>query len=112
MDIGEIKNIFQKKTESDNLTRQVKERIKETTWEKQNQREGFTETFKPLISQFEDPGDDKTKNIYTQNRDMLQNQIALTKELKDNQKAINYGLNQLERLPDMGELPLIRSNGR
>lgn len=105
MDIGEIKNIFQKKTESDNLTRQVKKRIKETTWEKQNQREGFTETFKPLISQFEDPGDDKTKNIYTQNRDMLQNQIALTKELKDNQKAINYGLNQLERLADMGELP-------
>ena len=25
-------------------------RIKETTWEKQNQREGFRESFKPLIS--------------------------------------------------------------
>lgn len=63
MDIGEIKNIFPKKTESDNLTRQVKKRIKETTWEKQNEREGFTETFKPLISQFEDPGDDKKKTF-------------------------------------------------
>lgn len=94
MDIGEIKNIFRKKTESDNLTRQVKKRIKETTWEKQNQREGFTETFKPLISQFEDPGpeDKKTRNIFTQNRDMLQNQLALTQGLEANQQALNQGL--------------------
>ena len=60
--------------------------------EKQNQREGFSETFKPLISQFEDPGDDKTKNIFTQNRDMIQNQAALTGRLAQNQLALTQGL--------------------
>ena len=86
--------------------KEVKKKIKETIWEKQNQREGFTETFKPLISQFEDPGDDsKTKNIFTQNRDMIRNQLALTQGLRDNQKAITQGFNQFERLVDMRELP-------
>ena len=50
MDIQEIKNFAKNKIESDDLTKQVTRRIKETTWEKQNQREGFSETFKPLIS--------------------------------------------------------------
>ena len=109
MDISEIKSIFEKKTKSDNITREVKNKIKETIWEKQNQREGFTETFKPLISQFEDPGQDKdgkdkTKNIFTQNRDMLQNQLALSKKLQDNQKAITDGFKQFERLADIREL--------
>lgn len=92
MDINKIKSIFDKKEISDNVTRQVKNKIKETLWEKQNQREGFTETFKPLISQFEDPGDGKTKNIFTQNRDMIQNQAALTERLAENQLALTQGL--------------------
>lgn len=92
MDINKIKSIFEKKAASDNVTRQVKNKIKETVWEKQNQREGFTKTFKPLISQFENPGDDKTKNIFTQNRDMIQNQAALTGRLADNQQALTQGL--------------------
>ena len=104
MDIGEIKSIFQKKSESDNLTREVKKRIKETIWLKQNQREGFTEPFKPLIRHFEHPGDTKTKNIFTQNRDMLRNQLALNEGLRDNQEAINQGVKQFERLADIKEL--------
>ena len=62
MDIQEIKNFAKNKIESDDLARQVRRRIKETTWEKQNMREGFSETFKPLISQFEKPEDTKTRN--------------------------------------------------
>ena len=93
MDINEIKNLSQKKIESDNLTRQVKKRIKENIWEKQNQKEGFTETFKPLISQFEDPGpeDKKNKNIFTQNRDMMQKLQALNQRLQASQQALNQG---------------------
>ena len=83
----------------------MRRRIKETIWDKQNQREGFSETFKPLISQFEKPEDPKTKNIFTQNQEMLRNQLALTEGLKANQQAITQGFSQFERLADMKELP-------
>ena len=105
MDIQEIINYSKNKIEADNLAKQVRRRIKETAWEKQNRREGFSETFKPLISQFEKPDDPKKKNIFTQNQEMLRNQLALTEGLKDNQRAITQGFNQFERLADMKELP-------
>ena len=109
MDIEEIKKYSKNKIEADDLVKQVRQRIKETTWEKQNQREGFTETFKPLISQFEKPEDPKQKNIFTQNQEMLRNQLALTKGLKENQKAITDGFSQFERLADMRELPQVEN---
>ena len=105
MDIEELKNFAKNKIEADDLTKQVRQRIKETIWDKQNQREGFSETFKPLISQFEKPEDPKTKNIFTQNQEMLRNQLALTEGLKANQKAITDGFSQFELLADMRELP-------
>ena len=105
MDIDEIKKLAKNKIEAEDLTRQVRQRIKETTWAKQNLREGFTETFKPLISQFEKPEDPKQKNIFTQNQEMLRNQLALTEGLKANQQAITDGFSQFERLADMQELP-------
>ena len=105
MDIEEMKKYSQNKIEADNLIKQVRQKIKETIWEKQNLREGFTETFKPLISQFEKPEDPKQKNIFTQNQEMLQNQLALTEGIRANQKAITDGFNQFERLADMQELP-------
>ena len=77
MDIKEIISYSQNKIEADDLTKQVRRRIKETAWEKQNQREGFSETFKPLISQFEKPEDPETKNIFTQNQEILRNQLVL-----------------------------------
>ena len=61
-----------------------------------DQREGFRESFKPLISQFKKPEDDKTKKIFTQNQEMLKNQLALTEGLRANQRAITQGFNQLE----------------
>ena len=128
MDIEEMKKYSQNKIEADNLIKQVRQRIKETTWEKQNLREGFTETFKPLISQFEEPeyienpeGPDKPKipkkqNIFTQNKEMLQNQLALTqgirknqlalKGIKDQQDHFNRALEYLENKADMEELPV------
>ena len=104
MDIEEIKKYAKNKIEADDLTKQVRQRIKETTWEKQNMREGFSETFKPLISQFEKPEDPKAQNIFTQNQEMLRNQLALTEGLRDNQRAITQGFNQFERLADIREV--------
>ena len=112
MDIEEMKKYSQNKIEADNLIKQVRQQIKETTWEKQNLREGFTETFKPLISQFEKPDVPKAQNIFTQNQEMLRNQLALTKGLKENQKAITQGFSQFERLADMKELPQIEEDNQ
>ena len=100
-----MKKYSQNKIEADNLIKQVRQKIKETIWEKQNLREGFTETFKPLISQFEKPDDSKAQNIFTQNQEMLRNQLALTEGIRANQKAITDGFSQFERLADMQELP-------
>ena len=58
-----------------------------------------------MISQFEKPEDDKTRTIYTQNQEMLKNQLALTEGLRANQRAITHGFSQLERFADMRELP-------
>ena len=109
MDIEEMKKYSQNKIEADNLIKQVRQKIKETIWEKQNLREGFTETFKPLISQFEKPDDPKAQNIFTQNQKMLQNQLALTEGIRANQKAITDGFNQFERLADMKELAQVEN---
>ena len=49
MDIEEFKNFARNKIEADALTRQVRDVIKTTKWQKQDMREGFKETFKPLI---------------------------------------------------------------
>ena len=104
-----MKKYSKNKIEADNLIKQVRQKIKETTWEKQNLREGFTETFKPLISQFEKPEDPKQKNIFTQNQEMLRNQLALTEGIRANQKAITDGFSQFERLADMQELPQVEN---
>ena len=99
MDIEEMKKYSQNKIEADNLIKQIRQKIKETTWEKQNLREGFTETFKPLISQFEDPGEkSKKQNIFTQNKNMLQNQLALTEGTTNNLLALQGIKNEQERL--------------
>ena len=113
MDIEEIKKYSKNKIEADDLIKQVRQQIKETIWDKQNKREGFSETFRPLISQFEKPEDPKTQqNIFTQNQEMLRNQLALTKGLKENQKAITQGFSQFERLADMKELPQIEEDNQ
>ena len=49
MDIEEAKKFAKNKIEADALTQQVRDVIKITKWQKQDMREGFKETFKPLI---------------------------------------------------------------
>ena len=49
MDIEEYKKLAKNKIETDALVRQVRDVIKITKWQKQDAREGFKETFKPLI---------------------------------------------------------------
>ena len=49
MDLDETKKIIQNKIEADESTREVRSQIKSYIHEKQNLREGFKETFKPLI---------------------------------------------------------------
>ena len=49
MDIEEAKNFERNKIEADTLTQQVRDVVKITKWQKQDMREGFKETFKPLI---------------------------------------------------------------
>ena len=104
MDIEKLKKLANNKIEAEDLTKQVRRKIKETTWEKQNLREGFTETFKPLISKFEEPGEEsKKQNIFTQNKEMLKNQLALMEGVKDNQEAIKK-LDSLDKMVKLLEL--------
>lgn len=42
-------DIAREKIKAEALSKQVRNRLKTTIWEKQNLREGFTETFEPLI---------------------------------------------------------------
>ena len=49
MDIQEAKKFAKNKIEADALSKQVRDIIKITKWQKQNMRKGFKETLNPLI---------------------------------------------------------------
>ena len=94
MDIQEAKKFAKNKIEADALTKQVRDIIKITKWEKQDAREGFKETFKPLIKS----QDSIKKSIdEQQNATIAQlqaNQLALTQGLNQNRLALTEGINQ------------------
>ena len=102
MDIQEYKKLARNKIEADALTRQVRDVIKITKWEKQNTREGFKETFKPLIKS----QDNIKKSIEEQN--------ATIAQLKPNQLALTSGLEKINetnlRLAEMRELPALEGD--
>ena len=77
MDVEETKKIIESKIEAESLTKQVRNEIKSYIHEKQNLREGFKETFKPLIK-----SQDKVKASV----DNQQN--AMIKQLQKNQLAL------------------------
>ena len=54
MDLEETKKIIQNKNTADEAAREVRSQIKYYIHEKQNLREGFKETFKPLIETSEE----------------------------------------------------------
>ena len=100
MDIQEYKKLARNKIEADALTKQVRDIIKITKWEKQNMREGFKETFKPLI---------KSQDSIKKSIDEQQN--ATIAQLKKNQLALTQGFEQFNRLADMRELPYDNEEG-
>ena len=112
MDIEEYKKLAKSKLEADSLAKQVRNVIQSTKWQKQDAREGFKESFQPLVSQFEKPDDPKTSNIYTQNQKIIENQIQA---IKDKENKINVRkeiAKSLQRLADMGEVSALSKKVR
>ena len=107
MDIEEAKKFARSKIEADTLTQQVRDVIKKTKWQKQDMREGFKETFKPLIKS----QDSIKKSIdEQQNATIAQlkaNQLALTQGLNQNRLAISERFDKLDEVKkwDLAQLP-------
>ena len=107
MDIEEAKKFARNKIEADDLLLQVRNVIKTTKWQKQDMREGFKETFKPLIKS----QDSIKKSIdEQQNATIAQlkaNQLALTQGLNQNRMAITEGFDKLDEVKkwDLAQLP-------
>ena len=107
MDVEEHKKLARNKIEADTLTQQVRDVIKTTKWQKQDMREGFRETFKPLIKS----QDSIKKSIdEQQNATIAQlqaNQLALTQGLNQNRLAITEGFDKMDEVKkwDLAQLP-------
>ena len=107
MDLEETKKIIRNKITADEAAREVRSQIKTYIHEKQNLREGFTETFKPLIETSE-----KVKtSIDTQQNKLIEqlqkNQLALTEGFEGNRKAITSGFDKMDEVKrwDLQQLP-------
>ena len=107
MDIEEAKNFARNKIEADALIRQVRDVIKTTKWQKQDMREGFKETFKPLIK-----SQDSIKKTIDEQQNatiaqLKRNQLALTQGLNQNRLAITEGFDKLDEVKkwDLAQLP-------
>ena len=107
MDIEEAKKFARNKIEADDLLLKVRNVIKTTKWQKQDMREGFKETFKPLIKS----QDNIKKSINEQQNatiaQLQANQLALTQGLNQNRLAITEGFDKLDEVKkwDMAQLP-------
>ena len=107
MDIEEAKNFARNKIEADALTKQVGDVIKTTKWQKQDAREGFKETFKPLIKTHDSikkSVDDQQNATIAQ---LKANQLALTQGLNQNRMAITEGFDKMDEVKkwDLAQLP-------
>ena len=107
MDIEEAKRIIQNKIKAEEAVREVRKNIKAYIHQKQDAREGFTETFKPLIETSE-----KVKeSIDTQQNKLIEqlqkNQLALTAGFEGNRKAITSGFDKMDEVKkwDLEQLP-------
>ena len=107
MDIEEAKNFARDKIAADDMLLQVRNVIKETKWQKQDMREGFKETFKPLIKS----QDSIKKSIDEQQNATIEqlkkNQLALTQGFNQNRLAITEGFDKLDEVKkwDLAQLP-------
>ena len=107
MNIEETKRIIQNKIQADEAAREVRSQIKTYTHEKQNLREGFTETFKPLIETSEKVKEsiDTQQNKFI--KQLQENQLALTEGLDKNRLAITSGFDKMDEVKkwDLQQLP-------
>ena len=87
MDIEQMKKYFKNKIDSEKLTKKVRDVIKTTDWQKQDMREGFKESFSPLI----ESQDSIKKSIDEQQNKTIE-------QLKKNQLALTDKENMLEQL--------------
>ncbi|MCV6599771.1 MAG: hypothetical protein OIF36_04795, partial [Alphaproteobacteria bacterium] len=107
MDLEETKKIIQNKIEADEAAREVRSHIKSYIHEKQNLREGLTETFKPLI----ETSEAVKESIDTQQNKLIKqlqdNQLALTEGLDKNRLAITSGFDKMDEVKkwDLQQLP-------
>ena len=83
MDLEETQKIIENKIEAEAVTKNVRSKIKSYIHEKQNLREGFKESFEPLIESL-----DKVKESV----DKEQNELI--KQLQKNQLAPPEGLDK------------------
>ena len=107
MDLEETKKIIKNKIEADEIAREVRSYIKSHIHEKQNLREGFTETFKPLI----ETSEAVKISIDTQQNKLIKqlqdNQLALTEGLNKNRLSITSGFDKMDEVKrwDLSQLP-------
>ena len=107
MNVEEYKKLARNKIEADDLTKQVRDVIKLTKWQKQDAREGFKETFKPLIK-----SQDSIKKSIDEQQDatikqLKANQLALTQGLNRNRLAITEGFDKMDEVKQwkLAQLP-------
>lgn len=105
MDINEVKKFIQNKIDSDNLTQKVRDVIKTKKWEKQDLKEGFKESFKPLIKAQTDISETIKKENAETIEQLEKNQLALTQGLLANRLALTQGLQAMGELmaPEDGD---------
>ena len=107
MNLEETKKIIHNEIEAEALTKNVRSQIKTYIHEKQNAREGFKETFQPLIeSQHKVKASiDKEQNELI--KQLKENQLALTEGLDKNRLAITQGFDKMDDVKkwDLQQLP-------
>ena len=107
MDLEETKKIIQNKIEAEALVRNVRSQIKTYVDQKQNLREGFKETFKPLIESQEAVKASINKEQNAMIEQLQKNQKALTDGLDKNRLAITQGFDKMDEVKkrDLQQLP-------
>ena len=107
MNLEETKKIIESEIEAEALTRNVRRQIKTYIDQKQNLRQGFKETFQPLIAS----QDEVKTSIDTQQNKLIEqlqnNQKALTEGLNKNRLAITFGFDKMDEVKrfDSEQLP-------
>ena len=96
MDLEETKKIIESKIEAEAATKNVRSKIKSYIHEKQNVREGFEETFKPLIESQDKVKESVDKEQNELIKQLQKNQLALTEGLDKNRLAITQGFDKMD----------------